>query len=94
MSDYKYRVLNIIKLLFVILISLAHISFTYIIRVSDFDNLFDNLESSPLFNFSIGINCGTKSHITFHTWEGIQKNTQDSKSPYMERTNIDKINGN
>ena len=94
MSDYKNSVLNIIKVLIVILISIIHLIFIFIIKESDFDDLFDTLESSPLFDFNVGINCGTKSHITFQAWEGIEKNNKDSNSPYIERTNIDKINGN
>ena len=44
MSDYKNSVLNIIKVLIVILISIIHLIFIFIIKESDFDDLFDTFE--------------------------------------------------
>ena len=58
------------------------------------------LLSSPLFDFSIDDNCGIKSHIIFHIWEG-RKETEyyysnghyRSRTKIIDRTDLKKLNG-
>ena len=61
--------------------------------------MFDTFDSSPLFDFSVDINCGSKSHITFHVWEGREETEHHyystrSRTKIVDKTNIDIINGN
>ena len=54
----------------ILIIAIVHFVFGFYIRKTDFQNIFDSFESSPLFDFSIGTTCDSNSHIIFHTWEG------------------------
>ena len=68
-SSNKIPIIITECILFLCLAIIHLILFTYI-EETDFENIFDVFESSPLFDFSISKNCGSKSHITFHVWEG------------------------
>ena len=63
-DDHKYCA-YIDSALFLIL-GVAHLVFFFLMKTSDFYNLFDTLDSSPLFDFSINSNCGSYSHLVFH----------------------------
>ena len=93
-------VIKYIDFFLFLIIAIIHFVFSFLIRETDFENLFDVFESSPLFNFRIESNCGTYSHIIFHTWEGrkekdyyYSKGHKHSKTKIVDRTDIDKING-
>jgi len=92
--------LLIIEISIVMLIGIAHFVFFFFIKETDFCNIFDSFESSPLFDFSIDDNCGMKSHIIFHIWEGRKEieyyyshGSLKSRTKIVDRTNIKKING-
>ena len=96
MRDINNKTLNIIEYSVMVLIALIQFISIFFIKEVDFDIIFDTLESSPLFDFSIDTSCGTKSHITFHVWEGKEKEIENGnsfKKVVVEKTNIDKING-
>ena len=73
MSDYE-KLKNIhfllIELIIILIISVIHLVFFFYIKQTDFSNIFDVFESSPLFDFSLEINCETLDHVVFHVWEG------------------------
>ena len=84
------------------LIAVIHLVFYFIIKETDFGNLFDVFESSPLFNFAIDkANCGKYDSLTFHVWEGRKEyyyyydyNGQyHSKTKIVDKTEIKQING-
>ena len=84
--------------LFIIGLSVMHFIFSFFFKVSDFNNLFENFESYPLFNFELNTDCGTKEPIIFHTWEGwIKSDPHDDsrkiKKDILDKTNITKIYG-
>ena len=64
------QILTIIGHIFILLLAILHLVSFYYIKKTDFNNIFDTYESSPLFNFRIGDNCGVDDHIIFHVWEG------------------------
>ena len=66
------------------LIFMMHQHLYFYIKEKNFENIFDALESSPLFDFSVKEYCGSDSHIVFHVWEGINEGINY----------IDKIYGN
>ena len=89
----------IIDVIFFILISIMHFTFSFFIRATDFHNLFDTFESSPLFDFELNTNCGFKDNIIFHTWEGYEKTEyyyergrKKSRTETVDKTYITKIN--
>ena len=62
-----------------------------IIKISDYTNLYDTFESSPLFNFYLGENyCYNK--VNFHTWEGIKIKSGNIEIPFYKQ-DINKISG-
>ena len=93
-------VIKYIDFFLFLIIAIIHFVFSFLIRETDFENLFDVFESSPLFNFRIESNCGAYSHIIFHTWEGRKEKEyyysngrRRSRTHIVDRTDIDKING-
>ena len=102
LDDTIFKPIQLITdIIIIVLISITHLVFFFYVKQSDFGNIFDTFDSSPLFNFSIGTSCGVKSHITFHVWEG-RKETESyysgghyhTRTKTVDKTNIDKINGN
>ena len=98
LKENKY--LSIIVLFIFLLLSVLHLVLYFLIRESDFGNIFDTFESSPLFNFQLNkTKCLWNSYITFHKWEGRKKwnfyysNGIHSSTKIVDETNIDKING-
>ena len=82
-------------------IGLAHVVFGFMLFRYDIDahKLF---ESSPLFDFSISENCGSKSSIIFHKWKGIYEEDycyDEEREKYkkcyitVDKADIKKING-
>ena len=78
---------------FFLILGVAHFVFYFFMNTSDFYNLFDTLETSPLFDFSVNSNCGSYSHLVFHVWGGKYVST-GRRSKKVDVTNIEKINGN
>ena len=96
----KNKYISIIVIIIFLLLSVLHFVFCFFIKESDFGNVFDTLESSPLFNFQLNkTNCLWNSYIIFHKWEGRIKrsfyyhNGIRSSTKIVDETNIDKING-
>ena len=94
------KALLIIESIIVTLIGIAHLVLYFFIKETDFNNIFDTFESSPLFDFSIDDNCGIKSHIIFHIWEGrketefyYSKRNSRSRTKIVDRTDLKKLNG-
>ena len=83
----------LIDLFLFLIITIVHFVFYFVIKETDFENIFDVFESSPLFDFRIDSNCGAYSHIIFHTWEGRKEKKSRSSTIIVDRTDIDKING-
>ena len=84
-----------------LIIATTHLVFFFLIKKSDFDNLFDALDSSPLFEFTVqSQNCDyPKSRLIFHVWEGRKETAYSgrrhrSRTIIVDKTNIDKIYGN
>jgi hypothetical protein len=93
-------VILLIDFFLFLIITIVHFIFYFLIKETDFGNIFDTFESSPLFDFRIESNCGAYSHIIFHTWEGREEEEYyysngriHSRTKIVDRTDIDKING-
>ena len=69
---------------------MVHYSSYLHFRQTDFNDLFDTFESSPLFDFSIEDNCGMKSQAIFRVLEG-NKGTDNLRSE--NDVYIKKLNG-
>ena len=87
-----------IDFILIFLIGILHFVSFFFIKETDFENLFDTFESSPLFNFNVSENCGKYSHLVFHTWEGVKRAAYSSgharsRTKVFYRTEIDRING-
>ena len=99
--DSPYKIFFIFfDLTLILILCVMHFVFYFYIKETEFNNIFDTYESSPLFDFSIGGNCGANSHIIFYVWEGRKqkevyyyKGKRRTKTTYVDRTEIDKING-
>ena len=88
--------LECIDFLLIIIIGIIHLVYYFRIKVPVSDDMFLIFESSPLFNFKIGTNCGDNSHIIFHVWKGRERTFYYNGNPItliVEKTEIDKING-
>ena len=86
-------VILLIDFFLFLIITIVHFIFYFLIKETDFGNIFDTFESSPLFDFRIESNCGAYSHIIFHTWEGRKEKKSSSSTIIVDRTDINKING-
>ena len=75
---------------FFLILGVAHLVFYFFMNTSDFYNLFDTLESSPLFDFSTNSNCGSYSHLVFHVWGGKDVSYR-RRVKTVDITNIEKI---
>ena len=104
MCDFDKKYCNncfiVFDMIFFFILSIVHLVFYFYIKQTDFGNIFDAFESSPLFNFSVEKDCAGKSHITFHVWEGREKTSYyyyggslHTETKIVDVTNIDKING-
>ena len=88
-----------------IAISLMHFIFFFMFKITEFNNIFNSLDSSPFFNFHLdGNNCGADEYITFHTWGGIKekhthsyyrngKRHHSTEIVIVGKSEINKING-
>jgi hypothetical protein len=102
MSDDKLYIVGLIPM---IIISIMHFIFFFVFKITNFNNIFDSLETSPLFNFHLdNQNCGADEYINFHTWEGIKEThyyytgegknrKRHSKTIIKGKSEINKING-
>ena len=97
LSNIYFIIFNFI---FIILIPITDLTFFFLIKEANLVNIFDIYESSPLFDFNLGLNCNGKSFIVFYTWEG-RKDTKKVQLGYgidhiekiRDITDITKING-
>ena len=99
-NKYCNNFVLIFNMILFLILSIVQFVFYFYMKQTDFGNIFDTFESSPLFDFSVETNCGSKSHITFHVWEGRKETsyyyydgTIRSETKIVDVTNIDKING-
>ena len=90
----------VIDSVIIFIIAIVHFVFFFYIKETDFENIFDAFESSPLFDFSIRPTCGSNSHIVFHTWEGREEKDyyysngrRRSRTKIVDVTDISAING-
>ena len=97
-DNLKNKYFAIIDFILLLIFGVIHLVFYFIIKETDFENIFDTFESSPLFELKISPNCGSYSHIVFHVWEGYEVSTRgrnsNSRTKIVDRTDIDRINGN
>jgi hypothetical protein len=103
-----YNLANYLILGYSIILFIIHLIFLICsdkIEEISYENIFNTLESSPLFNFEIKESCGGKSNVIFHVWGGWEilettltyyngKSRTHLTSEIIDRTNIEKINGN
>ena len=97
----KNKFIIITVYIIVISINIFHFVSAFFIEETDLGYIFDEFESSPLFNFSLNTSCNSKSHNIFHVWEGkIKKKIvpdEDTiigvETEIVDKTNIEKING-
>ena len=104
MCDYekfKNIYFALIDIILIFIIGVVHLIFFFYIKQTDFVNIFDAFDSSPLFEFSLGNTCGAKDHIAFHVWQGREvrdyyysNSHYNSKTEIEDVTEITKINGN
>ena len=90
----------IVDFAFILLIGIVHFVFFFLIKETDFGNIFDVFESSPLFDFSIETTCGSNSAVVFHTWAGREERDyyysggrRRSRTRIVDVTDITKLNG-
>ena len=95
LDDYLDNyILTISDIILLFGIGVVHLVFYFYIKQNDFGNIFDLLESSPLFNFRLdNSGCGTDSHLIFHVWEGRKQGGRQTKTEILDKTDIDRING-
>ena len=91
---------GILILILCFILTVIHLVSFFLIKKTDFENVFDTYESSPLFNFEIGPSCGVKSNLIFHIWEGRKKKYRTRRksrttvrTEIVDETYIELING-
>ena len=82
-----------ISFFLLLIISGSNAALLILIKNANFVNVFDAFELSPLFDFSIGLNCGTKSHLVFYIWKKRTEDKNENDEYTYDETNIEKING-
>ena len=94
--------LLIIVMLIIVSIGIIHFVFFFFINETEYLNILDSMESSPLFDFNINSDCGPKSQNIFHVWggwievtsrSGVNNKRSKIKVKYYDETNITKLNG-
>ena len=70
MSSSSNKIFISFNFIFIMLIPITNLTFYFFIKEANFVNVFDIYESSPLFDFNLGLNCNGKSSIVFYRWEG------------------------
>ena len=91
---YCNKYLLLLENLLFVLIAITHIILNFLVKQTDFSNIIDTLESSPLFEFSLNADCKMKSEIVFHTWEGRKDYYITRDFTIEDVTPLTKINGN
>lgn len=91
---YCNKYLLLLENLLFVLIAITHIILSFLVKQTDFSNIIDTLESSPLFEFSLNADCKMKSEIVFHTWEGRKDYYITRDFTIEDVTPLTKINGN
>ena len=99
-DELKNKYFAAIDFVIILIIGVVHLVFFFFIKETDFENIFDAFESSPLFEFSIETKCGSNSHVIFHTWEGRKTVVYSTsggriraRTKIVDPTDISKING-
>ena len=82
----------------IFLITVFHFVSFFLIKKSDFTEIFDAYDSSPLFDFALSNNpCPSTYNIIFHKWEGVKEEYWHRKTRYTRQkdaTNIEKLKNN
>ena len=82
----------------IFLITVFHFVSFFLIKRSDFTEIFDTYDSSPLFDFALSNNpCPSTYNIIFHKWEGVKEEYWHRKTRYTRQkdaTNIEKLKNN
>ena len=90
--------ITMIDCLIIFLITVFHFVSFFLIERSDFTELFDTYDSSPLFDFALSTTpCSSKYNIIFHKWEGVKDVYYQGKKRHTRQkdaTNIEKIKNN
>jgi len=96
--DGENKIFTIIDFTIVLAIAITHLVFYFFIKDINYDNIYDTLKSSPLFDFSISnTTCGSKYFNVFHNFEGRKERSGGKtrrKKRIVDETAITKINGN
>ena len=89
-------IFSIITLILIILFGIMHFIFYFFFKITNFNDIYESLESYPLFHFRINKkNCGTNEadeYIIFHELQGIEENVTNEE--INDKNKIIKINGN
>jgi hypothetical protein len=84
----------ILDIIIFILIGIVHFVLYFYYKQSDFDNIFDVYESSPLFGLKVQKeDCGSQTPYTFQVWEGMKEEDGRYKTKIVDRTNLNKLHG-
>ena len=82
----------------IFLITVFHFVSFFLIKKSDFTEIFDTYDSSPLFDFALSNNpCPSTYNIIFHKWGGVKEEYWHRKTRYTRQkdaTNIEKLKNN
>ena len=98
MDDTCKLCILIISNIIALIICITHFVYSFFIEgEAEFNTIFNNLDSSPLFNFRISDNCDSDSHIIFHVWKGLKESyingNLERDTRYYGQTDIVKLNG-
>ena len=86
------NLLIIILSIYIFLLTIVHFISYFYIKTTDFDNIFESYDFSPLFDFSLNSSCGLGSNVIFHKWEG-RKVFKGRYNTIIDKTEIVFING-
>ena len=79
----------------IFLITVFHFISFFLIKSSDFTEIFDTYDSSPLFDLTLSDTpCSSTYNIIFHKWEGVKEVHYHRKTRYTRQkdaTNIEKL---
>ena len=96
MEEKYFNLIFIIIFIVINLFGIMHFIFYFFFKITEFDDIYESLDSYPLFNFRIDeMNCSSnkmEEYIIFHELQGIEETATDGGT--KSQNQILKINGN
>ena len=96
MEEKYFNLIFIIIFIVINLFGIMHFIFYFFFKITEFDDIYESLDSYPLFNFRIDeMNCSSnkmEEYIIFHELQGIEQTATDGGTKGQNK--ILKINGN